>query len=358
MNLRILVKEDMMRKKIGFLTLSLVFCFVLISFAEPNFDYMAHDRTRPVAPVVDPGEVSCGEQTGTAPSDATVLFNGADVSSWVDMAGKPSKWKIVDGAMECVPGSGYARTLQSFGDCQFHVEWAAPIPVEGDGQGRGNSGIIFGLTLYEIQILDSYQNDTYADGACGSLYGQYPPMANVCKAPGQWQSMDVIYTAPRFCKDGKLLSPAYFTIFQNGVLIQNHAELSGPIAWINRPPYQEHPEKMPISLQDHGNPVRFRNIWVRELDQDSKPELYYTDEQLKEYVGSYHISWGDPAEISLAGHGRLAMDIAGTRVILFCEKEGEFFAKTTDVLIHFTKEKGKLIANISVGDGFWPMPKL
>lgn len=323
-----------------------------VATALPEFEYASHDRNRPQPEKVDPG-------TGhMAPSDAIVLFDGTDLSSWVAMDGSPTKWKVVDGAVECVPQSGYLRTLQSFGDCQLHVEWMAPLPTEGDGQGRGNSGVIFGLDLYEIQVLDSYENTTYADGSAGSLYGQYPPLVNASKAPGEWQSYDIIYTAPRFDADGELESPAIFTIFHNGVLIQNHAKLSGPIAWINRPPYREHPVKMPISLQDHGNPVRYRNIWIRELDTDAKPEFYYTDSQLEKFVGEYGISWGDPAVVSLAGNGRLAMDIAGTRLILFCEGEGKFFAKTTDVLVHFVEEDGKPVAMISVGDGFWPMPKL
>jgi hypothetical protein len=346
-------------KKLNTLSaLLLTLCLVLPVLAKPKFQRASHDRTQPDPVVVVPGQVSTENQVGTAPSDATVLFNGTDLSAWVAVDGSPAKWQVKDGAMECQPQSGYLRTLQSFGDCQLHIEWAAPVAVQGEGQGRGNSGVFFGLNRYEIQVLDSWQNKTYADGSAGSVYGQYPPLVNACKAPGQWQTYDIIYTAPRFCEQGELISPAYLTVFHNGVVIQNHAELTGPTAWINRPPYSKHPVKLPISLQDHGNPVRFRNIWVRELDRNSKPEFYYPDSQLEQFVGSYHISWGDPVKVSLAGEGRLAMDIAGTQLILFCEGEGKFFAKTTDVLVHFIEEKGKPVARISVGDGFWSMPKL
>ncbi|MDZ7722623.1 MAG: DUF1080 domain-containing protein [candidate division KSB1 bacterium] len=322
------------------------------------FDRPAHDRTQPAPPAVVPGEPSTGQKASSAPSDAVVLFDGSDLSAWVGMDGNPTKWRIEAGALECVPESGYIRSLQSFGDCQLHVEWAPPVPAEGESQGRGNSGVFFGLDRYEIQVLDSYQNETYADGSAGSLYGQYAPMVNASRRPGKWQSYDIIYTVPRFCGDGELVSPAYMTIFHNGVLIQNHVELSGPTAWINRPDYSPHPLRMPIALQDHGNPVCYRNIWVRELDPESNPEYYYTDEHLKQYTGSYHISWGEPAQVTLAGHGRLAMDIAGTRLVLFCSDEGKLFAKTTDVLVHFVKEKGKPVARISVGDGWFSMQKL
>lgn len=347
-----------MKRGTTFIISLILLSLVSSVFSKPKFEHPSHDRNRPAPPVVEPGKVSTDKKVGSAPSDAVVLFDGSDLSAWVALDGNPTKWQIKNKALECVPQSGYIRTLQSFGDCQLHIEWAAPTAAEGESQGKGNSGVFFGLTNYEIQVLDSYKNKTYSDGSAGSLYGQYPPLVNACKAPGQWQSYDVIYTAPRFCETGKLISPAYMTVFHNGVLIQNHVELSGPTAWINRPPYSAHPVKMPIALQDHGNPVRYRNIWIRELDADSKPEFYYPDSQLEQYVGSYGISWGDPAKVSLAGQGRLAMDIAGTQLILFCEGEGKFFAKTTDVLVHFENEKGKPVARISVGDGFWSMPKL
>jgi hypothetical protein len=159
---------------------------------------------------------------------------------------------------------GSIRTRQGFGDCQLHVEWAAPAEVIGEGQGRGNSGV-FLMDTYEVQVLDGWQNATYADGITAAIYGQYPPLVNACRKPGEWQTYDIVFYAPRFDQDGKLLRPARMTVLHNGILVHDNAELSGPTAHKARPPYQAHPDKMPISLQDHGNPVRYRNIWVREL---------------------------------------------------------------------------------------------
>jgi hypothetical protein len=245
------------------------------------------------------------------------------------MDGSPTKWITRDGYMECVKGSGYTRTLQNFGDCQLHVEWAAPAPVQGEGQGRGNSGVFFGLERYELQVLDSFENKTYADGAAGAVYGQYPPLVNVSLPPGQWQTYDIVYTAPRFDAEGKLLSPARETVFQNGVLIQNNVQLTGPTSWLERAPYQAHPEKQPISLQDHGNPVRFRNIWVRELGKPGKKEFTLPTALLDSYAGKY-----DNVDIWREGT-QLAARLGGVKFLLFAESPMKFFAKTTDVQIEF-----------------------
>ncbi|WP_417848937.1 3-keto-disaccharide hydrolase [Thalassoglobus sp.] len=192
------------------------------------------------------------------PSDAVVLFNGKDVSAW-DNA---ENWKIVDGAM--VSGKGNIVSKESFGDCQLHIEWSAPTPAKGTGQGRGNSGVFF-MDTYEIQILDSFENKTYFDGQAGAIYKQTPPQVNATVAPGEWNVYDIIWTAPRFNDDGSLKSPAYITALHNGVLILNHFELKGDTPF-NRPPsYNKHAERLPFRIQDHGNPVRFRNIWVREI---------------------------------------------------------------------------------------------
>ncbi|HOX56047.1 MAG TPA: DUF1080 domain-containing protein [Candidatus Paceibacterota bacterium] len=297
--------------------------------AQPDPNWIDHDRNRPQPPVVAPATASTQDQAGKPPSDATVLFDGGNLSQWVSMDGSPTKWITRDGYMECVKGSGYIRTLQCFGDCQLHVEWATPVPGEGKGQGRGNSGVFLGLTRYEIQVLDSYENTTYADGGAGSIYGQYPPLVNVCRPPGQWQTYDIVYTAPRFDAEGKLISPAYMTVFQNGVLIQNNVELTGPTDWLDRAPYQPHPEKQPISLQDHGNPVRFRNIWVRELGKPGKKEFMLPNARLDSYAGSY-----DPIEIGREG-SQLTARLGSRKFLLFAESPTKFFAKTTDVQIEF-----------------------
>ena len=207
----------------------------------------------PEPKVVDPGP------PGGPPSDALVLFDGKDLSQWDN-----SKWIVKDG---CAISHGEdMKTKRSFGDCQLHLEWATPEKVEGSGQGRGNSGV-FLMENYELQVLDSYKNDTYYDGQAGSIYKQHPPLVNVCRKPGEWQTYDVIFSAPRFGKDGKVEKPAYITALQNGVLIQNHFEIQGTTAYLEGPAYHAHPEKLPLSLQYHGNPVKFRNIWIRELEK-------------------------------------------------------------------------------------------
>ncbi len=319
--------------------------------AQPDPNWLDHDRRRPQPPAVNPGTASTQEQPGRPPSDAIVLFDGKDLSQWVSIDGSPTKWIMKDGYMECVKGSGYIRTLQNFGDCQLHVEWATPVPAEGKGQGRGNSGVFLGLERYEVQVLDSYESTTYADGSAGSIYGQYPPQVNVCRPPGQWQTYDILYTAPRFSTDGKLLSPTRLTIFQNGVLVQHNVELTGPTSWLERAPYRAHPEKQPISLQDHGNPVRYRNIWVRELGKPGRKEFTYANSLLDRYTGTYDRG-GSLVHFSREGP-QLVMNMDGVRFVLFAESPTRFFAKTTDVQCDFqANDEGRTEeVIISVGEG-------
>ena len=243
----------------------LVGAAALYNFAgSKDKQWKIHDMDRPQPAVITPPTASTQETPGQAPSDAIVLFDGKDLSRWRSDSGEPTKWKVENGYMESVRGAGMIVTSESFGDCQLHVEWATPTPPKGESQGRGNSGV-FLMKQYETQVLDSYQNKTYPDGQAGAIYGQYPPQVNASRPPGQWQTYDIIFHPPRFDKDGKLLKPAYETVLHNGVLVQDNVELMGPTAHQARPPYKAHPAKMPISLQDHGNPVRYRNIWIREL---------------------------------------------------------------------------------------------
>jgi hypothetical protein len=229
----------------------------------PGGKWRVHDGTRPQPKVVDAGTASTQEQPGRAPSDAVVLFEGKDLSRWRDDKGNPSKWKVEDGAMVMTPGAGTIYSRDEFGDCQLHVEFASPVPAKGESQGRGNSGVfLFGR--YEIQVLDSYQNKTYPDGQAAAIYGQYPPLVNASRKPGEWQTYDILFTAPRF-EGEKLVSPAYATVLHNGVAVHHHVELLGPMSFRQLPKYSAHGPKGPISFQDHGNPVRFRNVWVREL---------------------------------------------------------------------------------------------
>jgi len=204
--------------------------------------------------VVDPGPV------GGHPADAIVLFDGKDLSKWKG----GEAWEIRDGY--AVGRHHGISTKEAFGDCQLHIEWATPAKVEGSGQGRGNSGVYL-MGLYEIQILDSYNNKTYFDGQAGGIYKQHPPMVNVCRKPGEWQSYDIIFNAPRFDAQGQLQTPAYVTVLQNGVVIQNHTQLLGATYYERPPKYEAHPAKLPLNLQFHHNAVRFRNIWIREIHE-------------------------------------------------------------------------------------------
>jgi len=238
----------------------------------PGTKWHVHDGERPQPQVVTPGEPSTQEKVGTAPSDAVVLFDGKELSKWkMDKDGAEAVWKVQDGYVEVVPRSGYMTTKDSFGpDVQLHVEFATPPPV-GDGQGRGNSGVfLFGR--YEIQVLDSYNNPTYPDGQATAIYGYRPPLVNASLPPGKWQTYDIIFEGPRF-KDGKLEKPAIATVLHNGVVTQNHTVLIGETPHKKVGTYTPHPEKGPIKLQDHGNPMRFRNIWIREITMPSPEDI-------------------------------------------------------------------------------------
>ncbi len=220
-------------------------------------DPKATEVWEPEPRVVTPGE-------GMAPpSDAIVLFDGTNFDEWTHLDGSPVKWELKDGAMTVVKGTGNIVTKRAFGDCQLHLEFRTPAVVEGEGQGRGNSGV-FLQSRYEVQVLDSYQNRTYSNGQCGAIYKQYPPLVNACRPPGQWQTYDIIYKAPVFNADGIRVAPGYITVLHNGVLIQNHVEIQGTTEYIGLPKNIAH-GKAPLMLQDHRNPVSYRNIWIREL---------------------------------------------------------------------------------------------
>jgi hypothetical protein len=234
--------------------------------AQVTFKWKPNDMNRPLPPVIVPGTASTQSKPGRPPSDAIVLFNGNNLSQWTQTNGSPAKWKVGRGYFQVVPHTGNIETKQAFGDCQLHVEFREPLPAVGTSQERGNSGVIL-MGQYEVQVLDVYHNKTYADGEAGAVYAQYPPQVNAARPPGQWQTYDIVFHAPRFSPSGKLLSPARDTVFWNGVLVQDNVTLSGPTALSHgkRPPYKPGPDKAPLQLQDHGYPVRFRNIWIREL---------------------------------------------------------------------------------------------
>jgi len=284
-----------MRPFVHFATFAFAIClaatFCSLVSAQLSTGWKAHDLKRPHPTVVTPAK-----EVGGAPSDAVVLFDGKDMSQWRSEDGTAAKWEIVDGAMESVPKSGHVFSKETFGDCQVHIEFASPVKVMGSGQGRGNSGV-FLMGDFEVQVLDSFENPkTYADGTAGSIYGQFPPEVNVCRAPGQWQSYDIIFRRPKFDKAGKLQDKARITVLQNGVLIQDAVRPAGPTDWIQHNEYDDIKDKAegPLRLQDHGNPVRYRNIWVRRLEEPKLPESPYDPvkvdldiELAKKLVGKY-----------------------------------------------------------------------
>ncbi len=230
--------------------------------------WRVHDDARPRPAVVTPGI------NGSAPSDAVILFDGTDLSQWEHVKGEekiPATWKMGDGYFETVPKSGPLVSKEKFGSCQIHLEWATPSEVKGDSQGRGNSGV-FLMGIYEIQVLDSWDNVTYADGQAGAMYGQYPPLVNASRKPGEWQTYDIIFEAPKF-KDGKMSVPAYVTVIHNGIVLHHRQAFLGQTFHRRVGFYTEHPPTGPLALQDHGNPIKYRNIWVRPLgdyDQNGK----------------------------------------------------------------------------------------
>lgn len=317
------------------------FCFWDSANGQLPSGWKAHDLKRPAAKVVSPAN-----RAWQPPSDAVVLFEGTDLSKWRSTDGGDAKWKIVDGAMESVPKSGFVVSREEFGDCQVHVEFATPKTVKGKGQGRGNSGV-FLMGEFEIQVLDSFENPTYVDGSAGSIYGQHPPLVNASDKPGRWQSFDIIFRRPRFDENGELVQPARITVLHNGVLIQDNSEAYGPTSWIRYRDYDvmKGKTKGPLSLQDHGNPVRYRNIWVRPLPETSpKPEQPYDPETIsieegvaKNLVGKYgnnRVKYEN---------GRLVFFFNGnTRLEMVPHSKTEFgFVQTAGVVTFEVDEEGK-----------------
>ncbi|HPF51148.1 MAG TPA: DUF1080 domain-containing protein [Draconibacterium sp.] len=250
--------------KIRILTFALLFVSVWALAQQEESIQMVPGMTEiwdPEVTVITPGETPAD-----APSDAIILFDGTDLGrEWTNADGGEPGWTVADGCVTVKAGTGIIKTKRVFEDFQLHIEWRTPSEVKGESQGRGNSGV-FLQDLYELQVLDSYNNRTYRNGQAGSLYKQHAPLVNACKEPGVWQTYDIIYTAPRFNEDGTYFTPPTVTVLQNGVLVQNHSKLRGPTEYIGIPEYfiEKHGPRG-IQLQDHGNPVSYRNIWIREL---------------------------------------------------------------------------------------------
>ncbi|HKV46816.1 MAG TPA: DUF1080 domain-containing protein [Candidatus Acidoferrales bacterium] len=297
----------------------LAFVFAVSLCAAPAFSqndkWLPNDVNRPKPDVVTPGPTP-----GTAPSDATTLFDGKDLSAWQGADGNTPKWKVVDGAFEIAPGTGNIHTKQAFGDCQLHIEWKEPSPARGMDQSRGNSGIML-MSSFEIQVLDMDGNKTYADGGAGAIYGQYPPLVTASRNSGEWQAYDIIFRRPRFDESGHLIAPARVTVLLNGVLVQDNTTPSGPTAFHDRPPYLPGPDKYPITLQDHGSPVQYRNVWIRNLS-DPVPALHYaadvpmdiSSSDLAAYAGTYDVNENSKIIVEVSGKGLMTRrEVTGGR---------------------------------------------
>ena len=283
----------------NFRLLAALTCSAILATAQDA--WRVHDTNRPNPPVVTPAQAP-----GGPPSDAVILFDGSNLDQFESQRGGRATWPVENGYFVVKPNSGSIQTKRAFGDCQIHVEWASPNPPQGVDQMRGNSGLII-MGLYELQILDSYHAKTYADGQAGAIYGQYPPLVNASRAPGEWQTYDVIFRQPRFDVAGHLVSRARETVIHNGIVVQDSSQMSGPTAYHNRPPYFALPDRLPLVIQDHGTPVRYRNLWIRELPAPEQPLPVRSFIPLKPdpalyqgYVGEYESSTGT-ATVSLSG---------------------------------------------------------
>ena len=337
------------------------------SSAAPR--WRQHDIRRPRPPAVAPTEGGIGSRP---PKDAVVLFDGSGLEAWKSHAGGPATWKVADGYMETAPGAGPIETKQKFGDIQLHVEWAAPSPPVGVGQDRGNSGI-FLMGQFEIQVLDSYQADTYADGQAGAIYGQFPPLFNASRPPGQWQSYDVAFRRPRFDTSGRLVEPARVTLFNNGVVVQNNEEPIGPTSWLKWLPYEDQGDRGPISLQDHDHPVRYRNIWLRELPERAAPTakdlarptvVTLPAETLDQYAGQYLLNAKPRAPVATiareGGHLVISFPFRPQPLAMEAISETEFDLPFTDGRFTFQKDEQGRVTGVRfrIGDGARDMKKI
>ena len=328
-----------------------------------------HDIRRPRPPVVTPAQAPIASRP---PQDAAVLFDGRTLDAWKSSFGGPATWKLTDGYMETAPGTGPIETKRKFGDIQLHVEWAVPNPAVGVGQDRGNSGI-FLMGEFELQVLDSYHAETYADGQAGAIYGQYPPLFNASRPPGEWQTYDIAFRRPRFDSSGKLLEPARVTLFHNGILVQNNEEPFGPTSWLKWLPYADHGDRGVISLQDHDHPVRYRNIWLRELperpaqtakDLDRPKVITLSAELLDQYTGKYSLNDKPNSPIATItreqGHLVVTLSFRPQPLVIEPVSENVFDMPYTDGRFTFRKDDQGRVTRVhfKIGDGEREMKRM
>lgn len=340
----------------------MVFFLILIVFlmkiyAENN--WKVGDETRPRPPVIEPGTASTDANPGRPPSDAIILFNGIDLSEWRTGDNEKAKWTVRDGYMECVKGAGSIYSVKKFGDCQLHVEWSAPLPVKDEGQGRGNSGVYM-MSNYEVQVLDSYQNDTYPDGQAAAIYGQFPPLVNACRPPGDWQTYDIVFHRPYFDARGRVIKPARLTVLHNGILVQDNVELLGPTTHELILPYHYHEGKLPILLQNHKNPVRYRNIWVRELPEPGAietPQIAVKEMEpadLDKYTGSYKVQDEDVSITIERQKNQLVVQNLGlpsVPIFPLSNSESGFFIRSLEISFRFQYDEDGIPKSVEILQG-------
>ena len=320
--------------------------------AQTGRRWKAHDPDRPKPVKVTPGD------TPTAPpSDAVILLDGRNLDAWVAKDGSAPKWVTRDGYMEAVPGAGPIMTRRGFGDAQLHVEWSNAPDGTGSGQNRGNSGV-FLMSTYEVQVLDSYENVTYADGQAAAIYGQHPPLVNASRPAGAWQSYDIVFRRPRFGPAGRLVTAARMTVFHNGVLVHDAAAVWGPTNWLHYGQYTKHPDELPLMLQDHEHPVRFRNIWIRPLPDlptdeeglaESKPKVTLRPAELDRLVGRYGAGERVVAVVSRAG-GTLVLKALGRTFNLVPETKTRFVLPQTAGTVDFAESNGTMTFRLFVAE--------
>ena len=320
--------------------------------AQSGRRWKAHDPDRP-----KPVKVTPGESPAAPPSDAVVLFDGRNLDAWSSKDGSPPKWVIRAGVMEAVPGAGPVATRRGFGDAQLHVEWSSPIEATGSGQGRGNSGV-FLMSEYEVQVLESHDNITYADGQAAAIYGQHPPLVNASRSAGEWQTYDIVFRRPHFGPTGTIVTPARMTVFHNGVLVHDAATLWGPTNWLQYGQYATHADELPLMLQDHEHPVRFRNIWIRPLPDlpsdeeglaESKAEVTLRPAELDRFVGRYGAGEQVAAVVSRAG-GTLVLKTFGRTFNLVPVTRTLFVLPRTAGTVDFTDSGGAMTLRLVVAE--------
>lgn len=338
-----------MKKTPGYLAACL---FLIFTVFDSDAQWKVNDMSRPLPPVVTTGN-------NGIPSDAEILFNGTDISKWRNVNGTEASWKIIDSCLVAAKAWNDIRTLRNYGDCQLHLEFMISVPVHGENNMRGNSGVVL-MGKYEVQIMDSYRFETFPDGQNAAIYGQSPPLVNASLPPDQWQTFDIFFKSPGFDDKGKLTSPAKITMLHNGFLVHHDLELAGQSSWLGKLRYEKHPRKLPVVLQSHVQPVRFRNIWIRDLgslnvNPYTKKEVYeitLPEDQMAEYDGIY--DWTDSLQPAVIRDKRNYLEAflpgKAERDLIAYDKD-RFYAEGIDLWFEFIRDNAGKVFKMNMNNG-------